>query len=79
MVVGLKGSNFSEDDIHGGYVICAEDQPCPRGVVIKVQLQTLDLLEHKPVFSIGYSSIFHCHNLAVRIFPFFFSVRKLEM
>jgi len=63
VVVGMKG--VSEDDCHGGFVLCDVDAPCPKATTIECQLQLLELLEHKPLFSIGYSAVFHCHNLSV--------------
>jgi len=63
VVVGLKG--ISEEMLHGGDVICGLDEPCPKTDHIEVQLQLLELLPHKPLFSVGYSSVFHSHNLEV--------------
>lgn len=63
VVVGLKGLTY--DDIHGGCVLCDLENVCPRANTIEVQMQILDLLEHKPIFSVGYSAIFHIHNVAV--------------
>jgi len=63
VIVGLKG--ISDDDVHGGDVLCDLDEYCPRATYIECQMELLELLEHKPLFSIGYSSIFHCHNLSV--------------
>jgi len=63
VVVGLKG--VSEDQLHGGYVLCDVDSYPPKVHTIQAQLQVLDLLEHKPLFSIGYQAVLHCHNLEV--------------
>merc|ERR1719499_2660900 len=63
VVVGLKG--ISDDDVHGGDILCDLNEYCPRATYIECQIELLELLEHKPLFSIGYSSIFHCHNLSV--------------
>lgn len=63
VVVGLKG--ISDDDVHGGDILCDLSDFCPRVTYIECQIELLELLEHKPLFSIGYSAIFHCHNLSV--------------
>lgn len=63
VIVGLKGC--TDDDVHGGDVICDFKNHCPRTSYAEVQIELLELLEHKPLFSVGYSSIFHCHNLSV--------------
>eukprot|EP00492_Amphilonche_elongata_P001827 TRINITY_DN2177_c0_g1_i1.p1 TRINITY_DN2177_c0_g1~~TRINITY_DN2177_c0_g1_i1.p1 ORF type:complete len:190 (-),score=12.49 TRINITY_DN2177_c0_g1_i1:194-763(-) len=63
VVVGLKG--ISDSDIHGGYIICDAENVTPKATSVECQLQLLDLLPHKPLFSVGYSAVFHTHNLAV--------------
>jgi len=63
VVVGLKGIN--EDQLCGGHVLCDVDEYTPKVSALSTQLQLLDLLEHKPLFSIGYRAVLHCHNLQV--------------
>lgn len=63
VVVGLKG--ISDSDIHGGYIICGTESWTDKASTVECQVQLLELLPHKPLFSIGYSAVFHSHNLAV--------------
>lgn len=63
VVVGLKG--ISDSEIHGGYILCDLEDFTQKATTVECQLQLLDLLPHKPLFSIGYSAVFHTHNLAV--------------
>eukprot|EP00824_Muranothrix_gubernata_P016057 TRINITY_DN33428_c0_g1_i1.p1 TRINITY_DN33428_c0_g1~~TRINITY_DN33428_c0_g1_i1.p1 ORF type:complete len:584 (+),score=125.65 TRINITY_DN33428_c0_g1_i1:70-1752(+) len=54
-------SNVEEEDIHPGFVL-SDRQSLPKVVVEVIgQCQILDLLEHKPIFSAGYSAVFHIH------------------
>jgi len=63
VVVGLKG--ITDADLHGGYILCAVDSYTPKASTVECQVQLLDLLPHKPLFSVGYSAVFHSHNLEV--------------
>jgi len=63
VVVGLKGC--TDADVEGGSILCSVDGPCPKAVNVEVQVQLLELLPHKPLFTIGYSAVFHSHNLEV--------------
>lgn len=63
VLVGLKG--ISEKDIFGGSVLCELKNFCPKAIIVQSQIQLLQLISHKPIFSIGYQAIFHTHNLAI--------------
>ena len=62
-MVGLKG--ITDSEIHGGYILCDVDEFTQKATTVECQVQLLDLLPHKPLFSVGYSAVFHSHNLAV--------------
>jgi len=63
VVVGLKG--ITDSDLHGGYILCDIENYTEKASTVECQVQLLDLLPHKPLFSVGYSAVFHSHNLAV--------------
>jgi len=63
VVVGLKG--ILEKDIFSGSVLCDLENPCPKAIIIQSQIQILQLMPHKPLFSIGYQAILHIHNLTI--------------
>jgi peptide chain release factor subunit 3 len=42
-------------------VLCARRAPCPAVTYFDAQLQILDLLEHKAIFTAGYKCILHVH------------------
>eukprot|EP00494_Astrolonche_serrata_P030682 UN30950 len=63
VVVGLKG--ITEEQCVGGSVLCDTDEPCPRATEIQVELHLLELLEHKPLFTVGYAAVLHIHNVSV--------------
>jgi len=55
-------SNITEDHIRTGFVVCDEAQPILAVPQFEAQIAILDLLPHKPIFSPGYQSVFHCHT-----------------
>ncbi|KAK9905118.1 hypothetical protein WJX75_009979 [Coccomyxa subellipsoidea] len=59
----LRLSGVDEDDIAPGFVICSRNTPVPCVTYFDAQLQILDLLEHKAVFTSGYKAILHLHSL----------------
>lgn len=63
VVLKLKG--IAEEELLEGFVICGtvdRPRPCLR---FNAQLAVMDLLEHKPVLTCGYTCILHIHTLAV--------------
>lgn len=63
VLVKIKG--IEEEDIQEGFVISYFDRPTRRTTVIEGQVAVLDLLEHKPIMTVGYSAVLHVHTLAV--------------
>ncbi|CAL8464442.1 g3977 [Coccomyxa elongata] len=59
----LRLSGVDEEDIAPGFVICSRNTPVPCVTYFDAQLQILDLLEHKAVFTSGYKAILHLHSL----------------
>lgn len=55
-------SGLSEDHVRSGYVICDAEHlilPVPQ---FEAQLAVIDVLEHKPIISPGYTAVFHAHT-----------------
>jgi len=64
VVVKVKGAE--EDDVHGGFVLSHRgEKKTKTSVAFNCQLAVLELLEHKPLITVGYSAILHVHSLAV--------------
>jgi peptide chain release factor subunit 3 len=63
VLVKIKG--IEEEDVQEGFVLSYPDRPCRRSAVLEGQVAILDLLEHKPILTIGYAAILHVHALAV--------------
>ena len=63
VVVRIKG--IEEEEVQEGFVLSYPDRPCRRAAVFEGQVAILDLLEHKPILTIGYTAIMHVHALAV--------------
>ncbi|CAK0783525.1 hypothetical protein CVIRNUC_006724 [Coccomyxa viridis] len=59
----LRLSGIDEEDIQPGFVICSRNCPVPCVTYFDAQLQILDLLEHKAIFTAGYKAILHLHSL----------------
>jgi peptide chain release factor subunit 3 len=63
VLVKIKG--IEEEEVQEGFVLCYPDRPCRRTTVLEGQLAVVDLLEHKPIMTVGYEAILHVHALAV--------------
>jgi peptide chain release factor subunit 3 len=63
VVVKVKG--VEEEDVHGGFVLSHIKKPSKVGVSFNAQVAVLDLLEHKPLVTVGYSAILHIHSLSI--------------
>ena len=57
----LRLTGVEEDDVASGFVLCSARAPAPVVSYFDAQLQILDLLEHKAVFSAGYKAVLHVH------------------
>ena len=64
--ISMKFS-LNVEDFQKGYVLCSPGS-ISRGVLeFKVQLALIDLLEHRPLFSVGYDAVMHCHTTEVEV------------
>ena len=61
--VRVKLKNIEEDQIHKGHVLSTQISPVPVVGEFRVQLLVVELLEHRPIMTAGYSCVFHCHTL----------------
>ena len=61
----IKLKDISDEDIQPGYVLCPRaGLACPTVRRFEVQLAVVELLEHKSIFSAGYTAILHVHAIA---------------
>lgn len=63
VLVKIKG--IEEEEVQEGFVLSYPDRPTRRSAVLEGQIALMDLLEHKPILTIGYAAILHIHALAV--------------
>jgi peptide chain release factor subunit 3 len=61
--VRLKLKNVEEDQIHRGFVLSSAVSPCPEVAEFEADVLIVELLEHRPLISAGYSCVFHCHTV----------------
>ena len=61
--VRLKLKNVEEDQIHRGFVLSDIANPCPVVAEFEADVLIVELLEHRPIVSAGYSCVFHCHTV----------------
>lgn len=61
--VRLKLKNVEEDQIHRGFVLSSIQSPCPVVAEFEADVLIVELLEHRPLISAGYSCVFHCHTV----------------
>jgi len=61
----VKLKDISDEDIQPGYVLSPRGAAaCPTVRRFEVQLAIVELLEHKSIFSAGYTAILHVHAIA---------------
>jgi len=58
--------NLNVEDFQKGFVLCAKTI-CRSALEFKVQLALIDLLEHRPIFSMGYDCVMHAHTTEVEV------------
>eukprot|EP01018_Ginkgo_biloba_P031390 Gb_17011 [translate_table: standard] len=61
--VRVKLSGVEEEDISAGFVLSSVLKPIPAVVEFDAQLQILELLDHKAIFTAGYKAILHIHSI----------------
>ena len=59
--------NINVEDIQKGYVLCNPSNICPSVTEFILQLQLVDLVDHRPIFSPGYDAIMHVHTAEVEV------------
>ncbi len=59
----LRVSGIEEEDISSGFVACGRKNPVPAVTQFEAQLQVLELLEHKAIFTAGYKAVLHVHSV----------------
>lgn len=59
--VKLKLSDVTPEEISKGFVICDEPRPCRSVTVFRAQVALVDMLEHRPLYTPGYTCMFHAH------------------
>jgi peptide chain release factor subunit 3 len=52
-----------ESDISQGFVLTSIKNPVPLVNAFEAQLLILELLDHNPIFTVGYRSILHIHTI----------------
>ena len=61
--VRVKLSGVEEDDISTGFVLSSISNPIQAVLEFEAQLQILELLEHKAIFTAGYKVVLHIHSV----------------
>lgn len=61
--VRVKLSGVEEDDISTGFVLSSISNPIHAVLEFTAQLQILELLEHKAIFTAGYKAVLHIHSV----------------
>ncbi|KAJ1641325.1 P-loop containing nucleoside triphosphate hydrolase protein, partial [Pavlovales sp. CCMP2436] len=62
--VKVKLREVTEDDIKPGFVLSDINNPAPVVRKFEAQVIVVELLEHKSIFSAGYTAVLHCHAIA---------------
>jgi len=57
----LRVTGVEDSDIMQGFVISSFRNPVPMCTQFEAQLMIVELLEHNPIFTVGYKSILHIH------------------
>ncbi|EFJ40194.1 elongation factor-like protein [Volvox carteri f. nagariensis] len=58
----LRLSGADEADISPGFVLSSIKNPVPMVTQFEAQLVIVELLEHNPIFTVGYKSVLHIHT-----------------
>jgi len=59
----IRVSGVEEEDIIPGFVLSSVNNPIPAVLEFDAQLQILELLDHKAIFTAGYKAILHIHSV----------------
>ena len=47
--------------------MCTPANICPGVIEIEVQLLLVEMLEHRPLFSVGYDAVMHVHTVEIEV------------
>lgn len=61
--IRIKLAGVEEEDISTGFVLSSISRPIPAVVEFDAQLQILELLDHKAIFTPGYKAVLHIHSI----------------
>jgi len=59
----IRISGVEEEDIIPGFVLSSVNKPIPAVLEFDAQLQILELLDHKAIFTAGYKAVLHIHSI----------------
>ena len=59
----VKLSGIDEKEVQPGFVLCSAANPIPVVTKFEAQIATLELLEHKAIFTAGYKAVVHLHSI----------------
>ncbi|KAL2649746.1 hypothetical protein R1flu_017874 [Riccia fluitans] len=59
----IRLSGVEEEDISSGFVLSSVARPIPVVLEFDAQLQILELLDHKAIFTAGYKAVLHIHSV----------------
>jgi len=57
-------SDSASHHASGGFMLCNEEDPCPRTKEFEAQISLQDLNPHTPVMAVGYQAMLHANNVA---------------
>ncbi|OEH74193.1 hypothetical protein cyc_01813 [Cyclospora cayetanensis] len=60
--VRIKLLGCEEDALYSGAVLCCPEAPCPVASKILAYVKVMELLEHRPLLTAGYTCIMHVHT-----------------
>lgn len=58
----LRVTGAEDTDISAGFVLSSIQNPVPIVTVLEVQLMITELLDHNPIFTVGYKAVLHIHT-----------------
>mmetsp|Transcript_6753 Transcript_6753/g.23578 ORF Transcript_6753/g.23578 Transcript_6753/m.23578 type:complete len:492 (+) Transcript_6753:440-1915(+) len=61
--VRIRVTGIEEEEVSTGFVLCSAVKPVPAVTVLDAQLAVLELLEHKAIFTAGYTAVMHVHSV----------------
>lgn len=60
--IRLRLQGVEEEEVAAGFVVCSVTQPVPVVTQFDALLSVLELLEHKSIFTAGYTCVLHIHT-----------------